>query len=307
MNSQNFTTSIFVCEISIIYWMIQTFITPIALFFYITVFYVIIRFKEDFKNSYYTLVLALSVTDLVTVLYLLHGFICCYFNYNYLGITFDRIITYIYESVAYYSMLHLTVVMSINRLTAIILYKTYKQIWSPDKTLKIVVVCFVAGCLMTLLQYVLVSPTIYHLERKSPLIKNETWNSTNWNKFDFLWSCGLALFVLTIYAAIVVISFVRKYHINKIRVKHTRELKMTCQGVLVFVTLTFGNMSFYFRFMGDLTFVISALMSAVFNPFIYITMNENIRKKVLQLFKCKFNSPVDVSSNMNDRRNLEMF
>lgn len=102
-----------------------------------TVLYVIMRYKNDFTNFYYSLVVALSITDLVAIFYLLHCFISCYYSSNYLGTTAHIIVTSI-NSCAYCIMLYLTVAVSVNRLTAIVTYAAYDKIWSPNKTITVI-------------------------------------------------------------------------------------------------------------------------------------------------------------------------
>lgn len=155
------------CKISTIYWILQFGLLPPLMFLYALILFVIFRNKSAFKNSYFTLILSLGLSDFVILIYLYHGFFCCLFRGNYLGVTVDAILTFTLTSLWWFNGLYLNVFISINRFVAIALFAKYKQIWTLNKTRIVAVSCAVLGVLSTIPYYIAPKPEIYLIEYKS--------------------------------------------------------------------------------------------------------------------------------------------
>lgn len=285
MDSSNNTTLITVCEISTLYWIIQTVIYPILFSAYILVLYVIIKFRSEFKNSYFTLVVALGVADIITLLYMLHGFICCLLNSNYLGINFDLALTYVYDSIGWYTAFYLNIFLSLNRLIAIAMYSRYKQIWTNNRTIAVVIFCYILG-FITNIPYLVLTRLMFSLEDKRDMPTVEI-NSEAFEYFDLISGCSEGVFIFIVYLLSMVLSVIRIQKLSGIRKQYMREVKMLIQGMIIAAGLIFLEIMYYFPCLGDMSFVIPAIMATGFNPIIYITLDYKLRAKVFSLLKIK--------------------
>lgn len=221
---------------------------------------------------------------MVTLFYLLHGFICCILEKNYLGIKVDIFMTYFYNSIGWYGALFSNLSISINRFSAIAFITKYKSIWTTRRVRFIVLFCLIVG-LLTELPVILLAPEAYIVEDKlSTAIAGTTEDKQAITTFNLIWSIGFIIIVMINYIITVCLSVIkRKSFINK-KSKYIRDLKLLIQGIIVGIMLVIAEVAYYFPIFGDLSFFITSLLSAGLNPVIYFIIDSNLRKRVKGFF-----------------------
>lgn len=281
MNASSNLTVFCVCNISVFYWFIQTSVYCPLFIFYIVLLSTIIKFKSAFKNSYYSLILALGIADIVTLLYLLHGFICCNYGRNYLGIPFDKFLTYFYNSIGWYGGLYLNLTISLNRFTAIAFFSKYKLIWTSRIVKSLVLFCMVFG-VITDLPVFLWAPEIYNIEEKGATAIVRTGKVKElMDNINLAWSIGLIAILITIYSLTVCLSVFKKKSLTSEKSKFVTDVKLLIQGIFVGIMLIVAEVAYYFPIFGDSSFLLTSILSAGFNPVIYIALDSKLRKQTL--------------------------
>lgn len=268
-----------VCPISTFYWIIQTVICPISYILYIMVLYTIFRYRE-FTNTYYTLVLALGVADMITNIYVVHAFICCLFGYNYLGIFADRIITFLFASTGWYFGIYLNLFISLNRFVAIVFFVRYKQLWTNFRTKIFIFICLVMG-LLTASPYTLLT-TIYSVPGKTTSFQGSEKLAEIMTTFDFISSTGPAVIFLILYTTSVVFSVVRMRNFVGVKSKYVREIKMMIQGILIGAMIIIVDILSHTPAIGEMSWVLPTVLMTGLNPIIYIALDSRIRDRLFK-------------------------
>lgn len=231
----------------------------------------------------------MALPDIMSLLYLIHAFLCCVFNGNYLGMTFEFIITFIYDSF-WYNLLYVNLLISINRLSAVAFFHKYKQKWTVGAAKFLVGLCLLLGFASSAIFYSL-APFAYNVQYKVPM----PYDFVNGNvelqtKIDMVLSFGTIFVIVAVYVGTVLLSIVNtKKFTGHARKSFIRELKMLVQCIIVVCVLICAEFFIYFPVIGDLTFIIAAVLTAGLNPVIYIILDTKLRKKFLFIIKLRKN------------------
>lgn len=301
MNLTN-QTQIFVCQISLVEWIFQFGVVPCLIFLYVSVLLTISLCKTDFKNPFFIFVIALGISNLTLIIYLYHQFFCCFFNGNYLGKTFDAVITFIFISIGWYSALYLNVLISLNRFSAIVLFSKYKLMWSENRSKVMVAVSAASGIGSTLF-YFIPGPTIFDIETKHI---QPTTSSKARMIFDMISGYGSAIVILVIYSATTILCIVRyKKFSHNIKKKYVREVKLFVQGIFIALLLTIQLTFYYFTVkIREMDLSYFATVTTAINPIIALLINQRLREKLLQLFKCSIRTNLNSSQHLHQSTNL---
>lgn len=284
MNASSDNVNGTLCEISTFYWVLQFGLLPPLLFLYSLVLFVMFRNKSDFKNSYFTLILSLGVSDFVILLYLYHGFFCCLFRGNYLGVTVDAIITFIMTSLGWFNGLYLKMFISVNRFVAIAMFDKFKQIWTLNRTRMLAASCTVLGVLSTVPYYIAPNPELYNVDYKSPGPPEKARRTDFLILFDMISSNGSVVFIIGLHITSAALCIVRYKSFAHVKQKYVREIKLLVQGTFIGLMLAFSEMFYYFPVFGELTFIYVSILSTGLNPIVYLIMDRRLREKLLLVF-----------------------
>lgn len=301
MNISKNVSELQVCPISTFYWFLQTVIYIPLLILYFLVLLVIILYKREFKNPYYSLVLSLGITDIVSLLYILHGFICCLVGGNYFGTSYDIGFTYLYNSCGWYSALFLNLSISINRFSAIAFFSQYKEIWTVKRIRCILLFSFVNGLLIEL-PVVLLAPEIYNVEEKVPTSIGRTAELTQiMDRVNLIFSIGLVAILILIYSVTVCLSVLRKKKFIGNIGKFIIDIKMLVQAMIVGILLIIAEVAYYFPIFNELSFVIFSILSTGFNPVIFLALDTKLRKMLSIFLKIHKDTTNDIIVIINSK------
>lgn len=267
MNSSVFNETTVQCEISTTYWIFQIIVYPTLLILYCIVVYILCKYRTtDFKNSYFTLILALAFGDMISFVMFTYDFFDCYYQNNFEGVL-AAVVDALYYSFGWWNIIFLNIAVSLNRFTAIVYFSRYRQVWTEPRTKLVVALCVILSLIPATSHMLIVYgfPAYVYVEKMT----------------DIVFSCGITVIILlAIYFPSAVLSVVRMKKLVGVKVKYNREIKMLIQGIFIVTMLIIVDISYWLdieRETNDMLF----LLSSGLNPIIYLALDSRLRRKFL--------------------------
>lgn len=251
---------------------------------YIFVFILYLRNSKELSNSYYAILKGLAVADIVQMLTTIYNTIyanlgspsitnCLYCHwFDYFVVSFKNI------CVCSDYALHLNIMA--NRLVAIMMFNSYKRIFTKRRTIYLNIVCYLFG-------FAAFGPTLflklYHFQPYKkfwPLDEMYSWTDADLIISSFT---AIILTLSSLFACIYSWIKLKKNIAN--RSSYKMEIKMLIQSVLMSLILVVGELISYVPVNGEgvppLAGDLIYFMFNAANPVIVLTMDKTVR----QLFR----------------------
>lgn len=268
-------------------------VVPILSILYCIVLYVIWKYPADFKNSYFTFVLALGASDILKIIFVVRNFILDLIGYNFFPESIENLLLFFENSFGSLLSALLNLFISVNRFCAIVFFKDYQTLFTIKKAKIIILFGMIFGppfCWINFTCTAFYDPTVqntvYRYCRQSTV------------KFYYLFlsvfSSILCISVLIIYAVALCFAYKRFKSTSASRIVFVREFKMLLHGVFLVVLMICIPVLAAF----ESTRTVGAAIFHIYislNPVIYIIMDSKVRKHVRKLLcPCQTNeiSPV---------------
>lgn len=122
--------------------LLSFFVNATGLTAYSIVIYVLLRYRKDFNNPFYTLVLALAFPDCLTgILELIYAIPARLIDERRFPVWYHNVVGFI--SVCSWFMLEsITLVISFNRLIAVLFFSHYSRLFTPIRLAVIILGCY---------------------------------------------------------------------------------------------------------------------------------------------------------------------
>lgn len=272
-----------IITVSPLYWIIGTTICPASIILYCLILYVIRKFPADFKNPYFTIIIGLSIADIVALLYAIHSFICCLTGSNYLGITIDKVFTFLYAAIGWYGGLHLVMLITINRLVAITMYLRYTSIFTV-KVAKILVFIGITLAVLPSIPYPIVGTNIFIIARISPGFVEINQGTENVLFMDLIYGTAIGVVVISTHIICGILCIIKRRGMTSIKAAYTQEIKLLLQGTFIGSMLVVNTVTTFFP-IGELSWVIGVILVSGLNPVVYVITDSNLRQHISVIFK----------------------
>lgn len=262
---------------------------PFCFSFYCCILYLILSTPSKFRNSYYTLIVGLGISDLSALLYMLYGFVYDFVQVAYLSSTVDKILSmYLYWVCMQFSTQIYSAFIATNRFCAVTFLTKYKTVFTVKLSLILIGVnMFVSFLIVIPIQAVfgLRYQSIYKfagvdffnlpVSLYPELLKLHVFLQF-FPAFLSSYSCILYIFS--------VIYSLRKYKTLPTSQKsYVKEMKLMFQGVLIAV-VTIATVSIHFVNPPALLNRMTDFVYCSLNPFFYLMMDSSLRKVAKKKF-----------------------
>lgn len=245
-------------------WAAVASVTILLLLLYLFILVVILRDPSDFNSSYYTLVVALALSDFCSLLFVIYRALL---GKTYYGLPIDNTLVIIYQACGWYYGLYLNISVALNRFFAVTFFTKYKTIFTIVRARILSVVCFIIAVLHHGSKYVFPNAV--------PYVADLAFGNT------------VISLVLVSYLAAAIYCMVNLNHISgSSKIPYIREIKMLVQGTLISTLLFIVQIMYWFP-ITDLILKIVLMLATGLNPVIYLVMDDNLRQKVFKITKLK--------------------
>lgn len=273
---------------------------PFLFLLYLLIVFIIFKNPNQFRNSYYTLVVGLAVSDFAMLLYTIYAFIYDVVGFPYFGRVVDATFSFVlYFVLGWYSTQIYSVLLATNRFFAIVFFLLYKKTFSVKISLIWIIFCillsFSLACPMWLYVQFLYIPKykvgIFYPYTFSGLFTGEYYTL---RKCDEYFSYIVACYIMALYIFCVLYSMVKvKSFQSSSRSSYVKEMKMLFQGLTIGILLCSLSFMHWFTPPATLNRMGTWLYCAL-NPVIYLVFDGTLRK----LFFKQLTS-IKISTNSN--------
>lgn len=269
----------------------------VALFvLYLTVLIITQIYKRDFIHSYYTLTFALGVSDLINLCYISYRSLATYYTYFAMDVAVGKYIILLQITIGWYGSFYLNLAVTINRFIAVAFFSSYKKVFSRLITRLTVVLCYVLG-IISYTPFCVLSPNPLcpdYAKNGAPVqAKSEAFNA--YKVFQVSVIDTICILIIFIYIFCVVISIKRLQSLHTRRTKYLREVKMLAQGCLCSVSLCIVGLLMFLgpAVTGGIVTKIFHIFYSGLNPIIYLLLDTNLRKRLLQSVTVKSSAAIN--------------
>lgn len=267
---------------------------------YLVVLYLMLTNWSEFKNSYYVLILGLSISDLAMLLYTLYGYLYDLIGYPYLGSFINTVLSFVfYWVLGTYSTQIYCIFLSTNRFFAVVFFLLYRQKFSMKVSLWLIAINVTCS-------FAIVSPLLMYFKiLYVPKFKVAFFEPTSRDRnnycgtyavaqigftlFDQTFSylvagCSMALYL---FAVCYSIFKLKSYSNSNLRSSYVKEMKMMFQGFAIGLLLCTATFAHYVAPLYQLS-VLSRFANMFFcglNPVIYLALDRNLRQLLIKKLK----------------------
>lgn len=277
-------------QVTTFQWSIRAALFPTLNTLHCFIFYIILKFPTDFKSSYYSFVIALSVTDFVISFdFLFDIFIPDMLQHRYLNVICDNILIVLNYNFGWNANYAIMFCIGINRLCAIIFYSRYNSLFTRKVTVIMIVSSFFAGCVFHLPFFISCGVLINFQSRlgfflNPPPVCNNIITYFKILSVIYIWfSSGL---LIVFYIVTFAFSFYKLKTFTGQKSIYKKEIKLLCQAVFTFTFLLITNIlnwfPQYYAILGELTW-----MYPLINPIAYLLFDPKIREHCRSLLGIK--------------------
>lgn len=248
---------------------------------YSVVLVILCVYRKDFGHSYYTLTFGLGVSDLLNLFYISLKTLESFFNNYEIDYTIGRLVVISCMGLGWFGSFYLNVVVAVNRLIAITMFRVYPKIFQPLVTRLIVLFCYTVGTCFYLTFCILPNALCLNLDRNVPKVMPAGVNIETFKTLQFVQIVSICILVILIYVVAVSVSVRRLKSLNMNRTKYITEVKMLAQGCLcsIFMCVVGAQM-----FLGPN--VVPGYVTKYFhtfycgsNPIIYLMLDTKLRQR----------------------------
>lgn len=267
-------------------------LAPIFLFFYTFVLMILIVDRKAFRNPYYSLTMGLGLCQMAMLLRYVYTFMISYNGFYVFGEIFDNFMGTLAWSIGWHSVLTYQIFICLNRFVAIIFYDRYRRLFTQNLTGILVAFCYVSGVLT-------VGPLLfrhqihYDLILKYNLFIPNDESIAKFFDFDMIFTIFAGCTVVLLYSTAIIFT---KYKLRRPSMSLSRwrsgflkEVKLMSEGFLVALTLVCQELTFYLNVNTTVTLTFMLLHAGI-TPFIYLTLDQKLRKYFVAYLRCRCRS-----------------